>query len=106
MLFANHVKSCIEEAQMNHGIFVLGGFLLGTLGLKAAQSAPVRKTCVRAVACGLQTKEYVANLIDETKAQCDDILADAQQLVEEEKTQASAKDITIDQALSCASEEK
>ncbi len=42
---------------MNHGILVGAGFLLGTLGVKALKSEPVRKAAVATVAQGLKVKE-------------------------------------------------
>ena len=50
---------------MNHGILVGAGFLLGTLGVKALKSEPVRKAAVATV------------IVDEAKAELDDILAEA-----------------------------
>ena len=58
---------------MNHGILVGAGFLLGTLGVKALKSEPVRKAAVATVAQGLKVKEEAESIVDEL----DDILAEA-----------------------------
>ncbi len=62
---------------MNHGILVGAGFLLGTLGVKALKSEPVRKAAVATVAQGLKVKEEAESIVDEAKAELDDILAEA-----------------------------
>ena len=53
---------------MNHGILVGAGFLLGTLGVKALKSEPVRKAAVATVAQGLKVKEEAESIVDEAKA--------------------------------------
>ena len=50
---------------MNHGILVGAGFLLGTLGVKALKSEPVRKAAVATVAQGLKVKEEAESIVDE-----------------------------------------
>ena len=55
---------------MNHGILVGAGFLLGTLGVKALAA-------VATVAQGLKVKEEAESIVDEAKAELDDILAEA-----------------------------
>lgn len=79
---------------MHHGWLVLGGFLLGTLGVKAVTSRPAKKAAVRATACGLHFKDYVNGVVDEAKAQCDDIMAEAIALKDEEDAE-SMQDVEI-----------
>ena len=62
---------------MNHGILVGAGFLLGTLGVKALKSEPAHKAAVATNAQGLKLKEGAESLVDEAKAEFDDILAEA-----------------------------
>lgn len=62
---------------MNHGILVGAGFLLGTLGVKALKSEPAHKAAVATIAQGLKLKEGAESLVDEAKAEFDDILAEA-----------------------------
>lgn len=80
---------------MNHGLLVLGGFLLGTAGMKIATSRPVKKAAVRVTACGLQMKDYVNYVVAETKAQYDDIMAEAVALKEAEDAGKTAEHAVI-----------
>ena len=84
---------------MHPGLLVLGGFLLGTAGVKAACSRPVRKACVRTTVCALQAKDYVERVVDEAKAQCDDIMAEAQYIKATEAAERGAEDVVIDQTV-------
>ncbi len=76
---------------MNPGIFVGAGFLLGTLGVKALKSEPAHKAAVYTIAQGLKAKESAETLVDEAKAEFDDILAEAGYNKEEEAAEAKAK---------------
>lgn len=62
---------------MNHGLLVGAGFLLGTLGVKALKSEPAHKAAVATVAQGLKIKEEAETIVDEAKAEFDDIMAEA-----------------------------
>lgn len=62
---------------MHPGILVGAGFLLGTLGMKALTSAPAKKVAVKGIACGMMTKECVQSMIDEAKAEVDDLISEA-----------------------------
>lgn len=62
---------------MNHGILVGAGFLLGTLGIKALKSEPAHKAAVATTAQVLKLKEGAETIVDEAKAEIDDILAEA-----------------------------
>ena len=89
---------------MHPGLLVLGGFLLGTAGVKAAKSNLVHKACVRATACGLECKDYVEHVVDETKAQCSDIMAEAEALKTEEDATRKHKEVMIEDAIVKAEE--
>lgn len=85
---------------MKHGWLVLGGFLLGTAGMKAVTSRPFKRVLVRATACGLEAKEYVDHVVDETKAQCDDILAEAKVVkAQDEAKCAESEEIVIEESV-------
>ncbi len=78
---------------MNPGIFVGAGFLLGTLGVKALKSEPAHKAAVYTIAQGLKAKESAETLVDEAKAEFDDILAEAGYSKEEEAEEEAAKEL-------------
>lgn len=82
---------------MHPGLLVLGGFLLGTAGVKAVRSNPARRVYVRTTVCALQAKDYVARVVDEAKAECDDIMAEAQYVKATEEAARDAKEVVIDQ---------
>lgn len=62
---------------MNHAVLVGAGFLLGTVGVKVLKSEPVRNATVKTIAQGLRIKEEAETIVDEAKAEFDDILAEA-----------------------------
>ena len=78
---------------MNPGIFVGAGFLLGTLGVKALKSEPAHKAAVYTIAQGLKAKESAETLVDEAKAEFDDILAEAGYDKKEEEVEEAAKEL-------------
>ena len=71
-------------------LLVGAGFLLGTIGAKAVQSEPARKLAVKSVAQGMKIKEGAETLVDEAKAEFDDIVNEAS-YENAEKTKAPAK---------------
>ena len=75
------------------GWMIAGGFALGTLGLKALSSSAAKKCYVQGVAKGLQAKAAYQDVVEQAKAQVDDIVAEANyiNLAESEKAEA-AKD--------------
>ncbi len=76
---------------MNHGILVGAGFLLGTLGVKALKSEPAHKAAVYTIAQGLKAKESAETLVDEAKAEFDDIMAEAGYNKKEKEAKAGEK---------------
>ena len=76
-----------------NSLLVGAGFLAGTVGVKALTSKTARKCYVHGVAKGLQVKQGYQNIVEEAKAQVDDIVAEANyiNLAESEKAEA-AKD--------------
>jgi hypothetical protein len=59
---------------------VVAGFLLGTLGIKAATSKPARKLYVQGVSKVLQARSTGLDIIEEAKSNLDDIIAEANYL--------------------------
>lgn len=60
------------------GLLVGAGFLLGTVGVKALTSGTAKKAYVQGVAKGIQAKNCYENIVEQAKAQVDDIVAEAQ----------------------------
>lgn len=84
---------------MHPGLLVFGGFLLGTAGVKAVCSRPAHKAYVRATVCGLQARDYVTRVVDEAKAQCDDIMAEAEYIKAVEAAERDADEVVIEQTV-------
>ena len=72
------VYSQEKEDIMNHGVLVGLGFLAGTAGIKLLKSKPVRTACVKSIAQGMKAKDYCESIVDEAKAEFDDIMAEAE----------------------------
>jgi hypothetical protein len=77
---------------------IAAGFLLGTVGVKAATSAPAKQLCVQAVSKGLQVKAAGQDIIEQAKSNFDDIVAEANYLnnQDEEAEQNITQDTTPD----------
>ena len=86
-------KDSIMKKKTFNSLLVGAGFLVGTVGVKALTSKTARKCYVQGVAKGLQVKQGYQNIVEEAKAQVDDIVAEANyiNLAESEKAEA-AKD--------------
>lgn len=74
------------------GWMIAGGFALGTLGLKALSSSAAKKCYVQGVAKGLQAKAAYQDVVEQAKAQVDDIVAEASYINESAKTEQPAVD--------------
>ena len=77
-----------------NGLLVGAGFLLGTVGIKALTSPAAKRCYVQGVAYGLRAKESYSSIVEEAKAQVDDIVAEASyinssQSLESEEQRAS-----------------
>ncbi|MBE6464927.1 MAG: DUF1490 family protein [Eggerthellaceae bacterium] len=87
---------------MNHVALVGLGFLAGTAGMKVIASKPVRKACVKGLVQGMKAKDQCETLIEEAKAEFDDLMAEAEyekdaqseDVVVVEEAKAPAKKIT------------
>lgn len=62
------------------GWLVGAGFLLGTLGVKALTSPTAKKCYVQGVATGLRAKAAYEGIVEQAKAEVDDIVAEASYL--------------------------
>lgn len=60
-----------------HALLVGAGFLAGTLGLKAVTSDAAKRLAVQGVAAGMRVKAGYEDVIEQAKAQVDDIVAEA-----------------------------
>lgn len=65
------------KSRTRGGLLVGAGFLLGTVGVKALTSKTAKKCYVQGVAKGLQAKSAYENIVEQAKAQVDDIVAEA-----------------------------
>ena len=74
------------------GWMLAGGFALGTLGLKALSSSAAKKCYVQGVAKGLQAKAAYQDVVEQAKAQVDDIVAEASYINESAKAEPVAAD--------------
>lgn len=62
---------------MHPALLIGAGFLLGTAGVKVIKSEPARKAAVKTLAQGLRIKEDAQTLVDQAKAEFDDLVAEA-----------------------------
>lgn len=74
------------------GWMLAGGFALGTLGLKALSGSTAKKCYVQGVAKGLQAKAAYQDVVEQAKAQVDDIVAEASYINESAKAEQPAVD--------------
>jgi hypothetical protein len=73
---------------------VAAGFLLGSVGLKAATSKQAKKLYVKGVSKLLQARAAGLDIIEEAKSNIDDIVAEANYLNEQEKP--AGADVAVD----------
>lgn len=59
------------------GLLVGAGFLLGTVGVKALTSPTAKKCYVQGVAQGLRAKASYESIVEQAKAEVDDIVTGA-----------------------------
>ena len=63
---------------MHPSILVGAGFLAGTAGVKAVTSKTARKIYVKGLVQSLKAKENCESLVEEAKAQFDDLMAETE----------------------------
>ena len=69
------MKECTKNT-----LLVAGGFLLGTAGVAAVTSGVAKRGYVQAVAAGMRAKNSYDAIVEQAKAQVDDIVAEASYL--------------------------
>ena len=74
------------------GWMLAGGFALGTLGVNSLSSSTANKCYVQGVAKGLQAKAAYQDVVEQAKAQVDDIVAEASYINESAKAEPIAAD--------------
>lgn len=74
------MKSCTKNA-----LFTGLGFLIGTVGLKAATSETAKKGYVHAMAQGMKAKSGYEDLVEQAKAEFDDMKAEAEYIAVSDK---------------------
>ena len=79
------------EKGTKYALFTGLGFLLGTVGVKAATSETARKGYVHAMAQGMMAKSEYESIVEQAKAEYDDIKAEASYLADSEKADGAKK---------------
>ena len=72
------------ERRTKNALFCGLGFLIGTVGVKAATSKTARKGYVHAMAQGMKAKSEYENLVEQAKAEYDDMKAEASYIASED----------------------
>ena len=65
------------ERGTKNALFTGLGFLIGTVGLKAATSTTAKKGYVHAMAQGMKAKHEYETIVEKAKAEYDDLVAEA-----------------------------
>ena len=82
------------QNKTKNALFTGLGFHIGTVGIKAATSQTARKGYVHAMAQGMRAKAEYENIVEQAKAEYDDMKAEASNLAndgaacEEDKPEA------------------
>ena len=79
------------EKGTKYALFTGLGFLLGTAGVKAATSNTARKGYVYAMAQGMRARHEYESIVEEAKAEYDDMKAEASYLANVEAVEADEK---------------
>ena len=85
----------MKKMDKRDGLFLAGGVLLGTVGLKALTSKPAKKLYVQGVACGLRAKESYQEIVEDAKSQVDDTVAEANYITSSAKSEGKPTDATV-----------
>lgn len=84
---------------------VTGGFLLGTVGVKALTSPTAKKCYVQGVAAGMRAKAAYEDIVEQAKAEVDDIVAEASYLTVKSDADDAAADPDAAEAADAAAAE-
>ena len=74
-----------------HALLVGAGFLAGTAGIAALKSKPAHDLAVACTVQGMRAKEGYKSLVEEAKAQFDDIQAEADYKLSQSKAAKAAE---------------
>lgn len=85
---------------MNPGILIGAGFLLGSVGVKTLTSNKAKKVYVKGIVQGMRVKEEVETMVDEARAEFDDLLAEAGYAKESEAAEEGACALESDETTS------
>ena len=92
------------QERTRNGLLVGAGFLLGTIGLKALTSPTAKRCYVQGVAYGLRAKEGYSSIVEEAKAQVDDIVAEATYINASQASESRAEEAAEEGASEAAQE--
>ena len=79
------------EGRTKNILFTGLGFLIGTVGLKAATSETAKKGYVHAMAQGMKAKSEYENIVEQAKAEFDDMKAEAEYIAVSDKDVKNAE---------------
>lgn len=86
--------------------FMAGGFLAGTAGVSILSTDEAKKIYTGCTAAVLRGKDKVMEVTDSIRENCDDILADAEEIQEKHKAELKAKEVEKAKAVLAAFEEE
>ena len=75
-----------------NALFTGLGFLIGTVGIKAATSQTAKKGYVHAMAQGMKAKAGYENIVEQAKAEFDDMKAEAEYIAVSDKDVKAAEE--------------
>lgn len=92
---SRHLYAFIREIDMEkktqNGLPIAGGFLLGTLGVKALCPDTAKNGYVQAAAAGMRVKNSYDKIVEQTKAEVDDIVSEVSYLSKDTSTSKAAE---------------
>ena len=86
------------QRRTTNALFTGLGFLIGTIGIKAATSQTAKKGYVHAMAQGMKAKAGYENIVEQAKAEFDDMKSEAEFIA------VSAKDVEAAEKAEAAKE--
>ncbi len=82
----------MKKQTKNNWLFTGLGFLIGTAGIAAVTSETAKKGYVHAMAQGMKCKKSYQDMVENAKAEYDDMVAQATYISVSDKEAAAAKD--------------
>lgn len=71
---------------------LLGGFAIGTVGIAALKSKPAQNLYVQTIAAGMRVQNSYQDLVEQAKAQVDDMVAQASYVNTKKSAEGEAAD--------------